>query len=73
MLWNTDLSKFTFITSDGDHEGARKQVLKATDLCHLFCVGDLESKTTIEQHPVLSSQHVKAVAEFVNKEIVAFQ
>jgi hypothetical protein len=66
MLWNTELSKFKFVSQNNES----KVVLCASDLCHLFCVGDLENKSTMEQHPVLQPSHVKAVAEFVNKEMV---
>ena len=46
--------------------------MRANDLSKLFCV-DLIDKNTVEQHVLLQPIHAQAVAEFVNKEIVAYQ
>jgi hypothetical protein len=72
MLWNSELSKFSFVSHEAADIG-RKCILKVSDLTQLFCLGELDNKSTIEAYPILQPAHVHAVAEFVNKEIAAFQ
>jgi len=72
MLWNSELSKFSFVSREAAEVG-RKCILKVSDLTQLFCIDNLDRKPIIDAHPILQPVHVKAVAEFVNKEIAEFQ
>jgi hypothetical protein len=70
MLQQSELKTFYFVSNENANPG-RKCVYKASDLSKLFCV-DLNDKEVIKANFLLQHVHVQAVAEFVNKEIVAF-
>jgi hypothetical protein len=57
MLWNSELSKFNFVSHEAAEVG-RKCILKVSDLTQLFCLGDLDNKAMIEAYPILQPAHL---------------
>ena len=79
LIQKSEIKKESFPSVDGD---GKPVVLTAKDLTNLFCCADfttnpssvkLGKETTRIAHVLASKHHTEAIAEFVNRELLAFQ
>ena len=77
LIQTSELKKESFPSINGE---GKPIVLTSRDLTNLFCCGDLEShisnlklgKETKSSYILASKHHNEAVAEFVNRELLAY-